>query len=48
VSWADQPAVVRRDMARHCVGLHWNRWWNHLENALGAVKPSSSETSVSE
>ena len=40
------PAAVRRLMSRHCVGLMPNRWRNHRENALGAVNPSSSETSV--
>jgi hypothetical protein len=36
------------DVARHSVGLTPKRWRNHREKALGAVKPSSSDTSVSE
>ena len=44
---ARSPAGCRA-AALHCVGLTPKRRRNHREKALGAVKPSSSETSVSE
>ena len=40
-------AVRAVDLLRHWLGLSPNRCRNHLENALGAAKPSSSEISVS-
>ena len=43
-----QPPTGCRSPAFHCVGLTPKRWRNHREKALGAVNPSSSETSVSE
>ena len=49
-----RPSLTTRDQvaagccaeARHCVGLTPKRWRNHREKALGAVNPSSCETSV--
>ena len=35
-----------RLVARQALGLIPNCWWNHREKALGAVNPSSWETSV--
>lgn len=45
---AAQSATGCRVAALHCVGLTPKRRRNHREKALGAVKPSRSETSVRE
>ena len=37
-----------RLVERPALGLIPNCWWNHRVKALGAVKPSSWETSVIE
>ena len=48
VSSRRHPPAGLRPEARQSEGLTPNRWRNHRENALGEVKPSRSETSVSE